>query len=74
MEKENWILKFTKNKKGITVSFPEAGVEILDVVIGIGMILDMIIQQEKISKYKIFKDINSVIEILEEDKNKKGEN
>lgn len=73
MKKENYILKFTKDKKGITISFPETGVEILDVVIGIGMTLDMIIQQEKISKYKIFKDINSVIEILEEDKKEKGE-
>ena len=73
MEKENYILKFTKDKKGITVSFPETGVKILDVVVGIGITLDMIVQQEKVSKYKIFKDINSVIEILEEDKKEKGE-
>lgn len=73
VEKENYILKFTKDKKGISVNFPETGVEILDLVIGIGMTLDMIIQQEKVSKGKIFKDINSVIEILEEDRKEKGE-
>lgn len=70
---ERKILEFIKNKDGISVNI-EDKTEILDVLIGIGLALDMLIKQQNVSKNEVLKDVNEILTVLEnEDKKGKGE-
>lgn len=73
MEKEQIIVEFTKSKDGISVNFPKDGVEVLDVLIGIGLTLDMITEKTKVDKSVILEDIKKILETMEKDKKEKGE-
>lgn len=70
---ERKILEFIKSKDGISVNI-EDKTEILDVLIGIGLTLDMLINQQNVSKNEVLKDINRILMVLENaNKKEKGE-
>lgn len=72
MEKEKQIMEFLKNEDGISVNF-EDETEIIDVIIAVGLAIDMIMEQEKVSKQEVFSDIDKVLDAIKADRKEKGE-
>lgn len=70
---ERTFLEFIKCNEGVSVNIEEK-TEIIDVLVGIGLTIDMITRQHKVSKKEVLKDIDDIRTILEkENKKKKGE-
>ena len=73
MQEEKRILEFTKNKAGVSVNV-EDNTQILDVLIGIGLTIDMLIRGQKTTKKQVLADINKIVtEIEKYNRNEKGE-
>lgn len=68
--KERKILEFVKNEEGISVNI-EDKTEIIDVLIGIGLTLDMIIKNQGVDKKQVLQDINKILKTIEKENNKK---
>lgn len=68
--KERKILEFVKNEEGISVNI-EDKTEIVDVLIGIGLTLDMIIKKQGVDKKLVLQDINKILKTIEKENNKK---
>lgn len=68
--KERKILEFVKNEEGISVNI-EDKTEIVDVLIGIGLTLDMIIKNQGVDKKQVLQDINKILKTIEKENNKK---
>lgn len=68
--KERKILEFVKNEEGISVNI-EDKTEIIDVLIGIGLTLDMIIKKQGVDKKQVLQDINKILKTIEKENNKK---
>lgn len=68
--KERKILEFVKNEEGISVN-TEDKTEIIDVLIGIGLTLDMIIKNQGVDKKQVLQDINKILKTIEKENNKK---
>lgn len=69
MEEERKILEFTKCDEGISVSI-EDNTPIVDVLTGIGLTLNMLIEQKHVKKEQVFKDLNEILTIIENNKEK----
>lgn len=67
MEEERRILEFTKNDEGVSVSI-EDNTQIIDVLTGIGLTLNMLIEQKHVKKEQVFKDLNEILTIIENNK------
>ena len=73
MEEEKRILDFTKSKAGVSVNV-EDNTQVLDVLIGIGLTIDMVIRGQKTTKKHVLADINKIVtEIEKYNRNEKGE-
>lgn len=73
MEEEKRILEFTKSKAGVSVNV-EDNTQVLDVLIGIGLTIDMVIRGQKTTKKHVLADINKIVtEIEKYNRNEKGE-
>lgn len=67
MEEERRILEFTKSDEGVSVSI-EDNTQIIDVLTGIGLTLNMLIEQKHVKKTQVFKDLNEILTIIENNK------
>lgn len=67
MEEERRILEFTKSDEGVSVSI-EDNTQIIDVLTGIGLTLNMLIEQKHVKKEQVFKDLNEILTIIENNK------
>lgn len=73
MEEERRILEFNKSDEGVSVSI-EDNTQIIDVLTGIGLTLNMLIEQKHVKKEQVFKDLNEILTIIENNKEEeKGE-
>lgn len=67
MQEERKILEFTKSDEGISVSI-EDNTQIIDVLTGIGLTLNMLIEQKHVKKDQVFEDLNEILTIIENNK------
>lgn len=67
MQEERKILEFTKSDEGISVSI-EDNTQIIDVLTGIGLTLNMLIEQKHVKKNQVFEDLNEILTIIENNK------
>jgi hypothetical protein len=67
VQEERKILEFTKSDEGISVSI-EDNTQIIDVLTGIGLTLNMLIEQKHVKKDQVFEDLNEILTIIENNK------
>lgn len=67
MQEERKILEFTKSDEGISVSI-EDNTQIIDILTGIGLTLNMLIEQKHVKKDQVFEDLNEILTIIENNK------
>ncbi len=67
MQEERKILEFTKSDDGISVSI-EDNTQIIDVLTGIGLTLNMLIEQKHVKKDQVFEDLNEILTIIKNNK------
>lgn len=67
MQEERKILEFTKSDEGISVSI-EDNTQIIDVLTGIGLTLNMLIKQKHVKKDQVFEDLKEILTIIENNK------
>lgn len=67
MQEERKILEFIKSDEGISVSI-EDNTQIIDVLTGIGLTLNMLIEQKHVKKDQVFEDLNEILTIIENNK------
>ena len=66
------IVKFAKSDEGVEVVFNNT--KTVDVLIGIAEAIQLITEETKQSRQDVVSDINKILDILEEQEKKEGEN
>lgn len=70
--KARMIVKFAKSDEGVEVVFNNT--KTVDVLIGIAEAIQLITEETKQSRQDVVSDINKILDILEEQEKKEGEN
>ena len=70
--KDRMIVKFAKSDEGVEVVFNNT--KTVDVLIGIAEAIQLITEETKQSRQDVVSDINKILDILEEQEKKEGEN